>query len=123
MSIKKILIIDDSPTDRTVLSQMLGREGYECLHADCAEAGIESAKAHQPDLIMMDVVMPGVNGFQATRILSRDESTRHIPIFMATSRGQETDEIWGRRQGAREYLVKPIQANELLSRIRSLAAV
>ena len=72
-----------------------------------------------PDLILMDVVMPGINGFQVTRMLSRDDATKAIPVIMCTSKGQETDRVWGMRQGAVAYLVKPIAADDLLEKIRT----
>ena len=120
MSIKKILIIDDSPTERHVLTEILNRGGYEIITAENGEEGIEKARSEQPDLILMDVVMPGLNGYQATRTLSRDEATKHIPIIVCTSKGQETDKIWGLRQGAHDYLTKPINGDELLMKIAAL---
>ena len=120
MSIKKILVVDDSPTERHFLTELLGEKGYLVLTAASGEEGIARAREEMPDLILMDVVMPGLNGYQATRTLSRDEQTRHIPIFVCTSKGQETDKIWGLRQGALDYLVKPIDGKDLLARIAAL---
>ena len=120
MSIKKILIIDDSPTERHVLSEILKRGDYEVITAVNGEEGIEKARSEHPDLILMDVVMPGLNGYQATRTLSRDDATKHIPIIVCTSKGQETDKIWGLRQGAHDYLTKPIDGDELLMKIAAL---
>lgn len=120
MTIKKILVIDDSPTERHVLVDVLTRSGYEILTAENGEEGIEKARSEKPDLILMDVVMPGLNGYQATRTLTRDESTKHIPIIVCTSKDQETDKIWGLRQGAHDYLTKPINADELLMKIAAL---
>ena len=120
MSIKKILVIDDSPTERHVLVEILNKGGYDIITAESGEEGIEKARAEQPDLILMDVVMPGLNGYQATRTLTRDESTKHIPVIVCTSKGQETDKIWGLRQGAQDYLVKPVNAEELLAKIAAL---
>ena len=120
MSIKKILVIDDSPTERHVLVEILNKGGYDIITAESGEEGIEKARAAQPDLILMDVVMPGLNGYQATRTLTRDESTKHIPVIVCTSKGQETDKIWGLRQGAHDYMTKPINGDELLMKIAAL---
>ena len=120
MCIKKILVIDDSPTERHVLVEILNKGGYDIITAESGEEGIEKARAEQPDLILMDVVMPGLNGYQATRTLTRDESTKHIPVIVCTSKGQETDKIWGLRQGAHDYMTKPINGDELLMKIAAL---
>ena len=120
MSIKKILVIDDSPTERHVLVEILNKGGFDIITAESGEEGIEKARAEQPDLILMDVVMPGLNGYQATRTLTRDESTKHIPVIVCTSKGQDTDKIWGLRQGAQDYMVKPINPEELLAKIAAL---
>jgi len=120
MSIRRILIVDDSPTERHVLNDMLTKSGYEVMASDNGEDAILKAKSLRPDLILMDVVMPGLNGFQATRAISRDPDTRAIPIILCTSKSQETDKIWGMRQGARDYVVKPVDKNELLAKITAL---
>lgn len=120
MPINKILVVDDSPTERHVLVELLTRKGYQVLTAESGEEGIEKAKSEQPDLVLMDVVMPGLNGYQATRTLTRDDATKHIPVIVCTSKGQETDEIWGLRQGAQDYMVKPINPEELLAKIAAL---
>ena len=120
MPIKKILVVDDSPTERHVLVELLTRKGYAVLTAESGEEGIEKAKSEQPDLVLMDVVMPGLNGYQATRTLTRDDSTKHIPVIVCTSKGQATDKIWGLRQGAQDYMVKPINPEELLAKIAAL---
>ena len=114
----KILIVDDSPTELHVLTGHLQAAGYEAITAGNAEEGLAVAKAELPDLILMDVVMPGLNGFQATRQLSRNPDTAEIPIIMVTTKGQETDRAWGLRQGAREYVVKPVAPDDLLNKIR-----
>ena len=120
MSIKKILVIDDSPTERHVLVEILNKGGFDIITAESGEEGIEKARAEQPDLILMDVVMPGLNGYQATRTLTRDESTKHIPVIVCTSKGQDTDKIWGLRQGAHDYMVKPLDHAVLLDKIKAL---
>ena len=120
MPISKILVVDDSPTERLALQELLTREGYQVVSAESGEQAITASKSEKPDLILMDVVMPGMNGYQATRTISRDEGTRDIPIIMCTSKGQETDKIWGMRQGALDYLVKPVDHDELLARIRAM---
>ncbi|HET7031585.1 MAG TPA: response regulator [Casimicrobiaceae bacterium] len=121
MTIKRILVVDDSPTERHVLNDMLTRAGYEVVACDNGDDAIAKAKQMHPDLILMDVVMPGLNGFQATRAISRDAETRNIPIVLCTSKSGETDKIWGMRQGARDYLVKPVDQAELLAKIAALA--
>jgi twitching motility two-component system response regulator PilH len=114
-----VLIVDDSPTEVHVLSGYLKKHGFDTATAADGKEGIEKARALKPDLILMDVVMPGVNGFQATRELARSEETAGIPIIMVTTKGLETDKIWGMRQGAVEYLVKPVTEAQLVEKIRS----
>ncbi|SMC26943.1 twitching motility two-component system response regulator PilH [Andreprevotia lacus DSM 23236] len=120
MSIKKILIVDDSPTERHFLGELLTKNGFQILTVESGEEAVAKAKEIMPDLILMDVVMPGMNGFQATRTISRDDATKHIPIIMCTSKNQETDKVWGKRQGAVEYVVKPVDPQELLAKIAAL---
>ncbi len=117
MPIKRVLIVDDSPTERHVLSEMLTKQGYSVSTAENADEAMIKVKTLIPDLILMDVVMPGQNGFQLTRALSKDPVTQNIPIIMCTSKNQQTDRIWGLRQGARDYVVKPVKADELLEKI------
>jgi twitching motility two-component system response regulator PilH len=119
-SIRKILIVDDSATERHMLKDLLTKAGYDVVASDNGEDAIIKARQVKPDLILMDVVMPGLNGFQATRAISRDPETRSIPVIMCTSKSQETDKIWGLRQGARDYVVKPVVREELLAKILSL---
>lgn len=120
MSIKKILIVDDSPTERHFLGELLTKNGFQIMTLESGEEAVQKTKELMPDLILMDVVMPGMNGFQATRTISRDEATKHIPIIMCTSKNQETDMVWAKRQGAVEYVVKPVDSQELLNKIANL---
>jgi twitching motility two-component system response regulator PilH len=122
MAIKRIMVVDDSPTERHVLNDFLTRKGFEVIIAENGEQAIEKAKVEKPDLILMDVVMPGINGYQATRTITRDDSTRDIPVIMCTSKDLPTDRIWGMRQGALDYMVKPVDLEELLGRITQLSA-
>jgi twitching motility two-component system response regulator PilH len=114
-----ILIVDDSPTEVHVMQTALQRHGYRTVVAADGEEGVRLARQVRPDLIFMDIVMPGVNGYQATRTLTNDPVTRGIPIVMVTSKGQETDRIWGLRQGAVDYLVKPISGNQLIEKAQA----
>ena len=116
----RILIVDDSPTDLRVLSGMLERNGHQVTVAMSADEGLARARHDQPDLILMDVIMPGMNGFQATRALSRDPATAGIPIIIVTTKSMESDRQWGLRQGARDYVVKPVKAEDLLAKIKAL---
>jgi twitching motility two-component system response regulator PilH len=117
-----ILIVDDSPTELHLFRNMLEKNGFETLIADSGEEGIRQAQARKPDCILMDVVMPGMNGFQATRKLTRDPNTSGIPVIMITTKDQETDKIWGMRQGAAEYLVKPVAEKQLVQKINAVMA-
>jgi len=112
-----ILIVDDSPTETHILKGILERGGYQVITADNGERGVSKAKESKPGLILMDVVMPGLNGFQATRELSQIPETADIPIILVSTKNQETDRAWGMRQGARDYVVKPVSASELLDKI------
>ena len=120
MAIKKVLVVDDSATERHVLGEILKKQGYEVFFAEDGETGVAQAKLVKPDLVIMDVVMPGMNGFQATRAISKDPETAHIPVLICTTKDQETDKVWGMRQGAKDYVVKPINEAELLSKIAAL---
>jgi twitching motility two-component system response regulator PilH len=120
MNAKTIMVVDDSPTERAFIEGILRKGGYEVITATNGETGIQRATADQPDLILMDVVMPGLNGFQATRAISHDESTKHIPIIICTTKDEDTDRIWGMRQGAKDYLIKPLNESELLGKIKAL---
>jgi len=119
---KKILIVDDSATDRYFFTETLSKQGYECITAQNGDEGIQKSKSEHPDLILMDIVMPGIDGYKATRAISRDEATKHIPVIICTSRNQETDRIWGLRQGAKDFLVKPINAKDLIEKVAAAAA-
>jgi twitching motility two-component system response regulator PilH len=120
MSAKRILVVDDSPTDLYFLSEILRKEGHEVIPAVSGEEAVAKAKSDRPDVVLMDVVMPGMNGFQATRQIARGEETKHIPVIICTSKSQESDKVWGLRQGARDYLVKPIKPADLIEKISAL---
>lgn len=115
-----IFIIDDSPTDVRVFTTLLEKAGHKVSSAASAEDGITAVKRAKPDLVIMDVIMPGMNGFQATRTLSRDPDTAGIPILIITTKSMETDRVWGLRQGAKDFLTKPVSEKELLTRIHNL---
>jgi twitching motility two-component system response regulator PilH len=120
MAIKNVLIVDDSPTERYFLNELLSKHGFVVTSAESAEDAMTNLQGQLPDLIIMDVVMPGQNGFQFTRQLSKDPVTQNIPVIMCTSKNQQTDRIWGLRQGARDYVTKPVKAEELLGKIAAL---
>lgn len=120
MAINKVLVVDDSPTDAHVVTGILEKNGFTVISASSGEEGVEVAKSQQPDLILMDVVMPGMSGFEATRAISKDPSTSHIPVIICSSKGQETDKAWGMRQGARDYLIKPVGEAELMGKLKAL---
>ncbi len=111
----KVLVVDDSPTEIYQFKDMLEGLGYEVITAENGRDGVELAKQEQPDCILMDIVMPDMNGFQATRQICRGDNTKHIPVIIVSSKNQETDKVWGERQGAAGYLTKPVDAPELVS--------
>jgi twitching motility two-component system response regulator PilH len=119
MAIKKILLVDDSKTELHHLSELLRRKGYEVRTAENGEEAMRRLADDKPDLILMDVVMPGQNGFQLTRAITRDPRFADVPVIMCTSKGLETDKVWGMRQGARDYVVKPVDADELIAKIHA----
>ena len=114
----RILIVDDSPTETFRFKEILTKHGYDVLEASNGADGVTLAKAEQPDLVLMDVVMPGVNGFQATRQITRDEDTKHIPVVIVSTKDQATDRVWGKRQGAIDYIIKPIEEKQLIDVIK-----
>ena len=122
MAIQKILIVDDSPTERYYLTEILERNGFTVTTAENGDDAMAKIRADRPELILMDVVMPGANGFQVTRAIARDPELSDVPIIICSTKNQETDRIWGLRQGARDYLVKPVDQDELLARIAALSA-
>ena len=120
MPIHNVLVVDDSKTELMYLSEMLKKAGYAVTTAENAEDAQRRLEQAKPDLILMDVVMPGQNGFQLTRAISRDPRYADVPIIMCTSKNQETDRVWGMRQGARDYITKPVNADELQAKIDAL---
>ena len=120
MSIRNVLIVDDSKTELLHLSEMLKKAGYGVSTAENADEALRRLEQAKPDLILMDVVMPGQNGFQLTRSISRDPRYADVPIIMCTSKNQETDRVWGMRQGAKAYVTKPINEAELTETINGI---
>ncbi len=116
----RVLIVDDSPTEMHILSNMMEKLGHAVITADNGESGVLTAKEAKPDLVLMDVVMPGTNGFQATRQLHRSEETKDIPVIIVSTKNQATDKMWGQRQGAKAYVTKPVAESELLEAINSV---
>ncbi len=115
-----VLVIDDSPSEMAKFRDMLAKHNFRILEAINGEQGCQMAAEHLPDVILMDVVMPEMNGFQATRKITRGATTAHIPIVMISTKSQETDRVWGKRQGAKEYIPKPVDESQLLDTIRKV---
>ncbi len=119
----RILIVDDSPSQLMGIRRIVEKLGHEALVAEDGAAGVEVARKELPDLVLMDVVMPNLNGFQATRSICRDPTTKHIPVVLVTTKDQETDRVWGMRQGARAYITKPFNEAELTEILQQLLTV
>jgi twitching motility two-component system response regulator PilH len=122
MTKKIVLVVDDSPTERFFLADLLAKNGYTVITAENGEEGVAKARSEMPSVVLMDVVMPGLNGFQSTRAITKDPVTQSIPVVLCTSKSNETDRIWGLRQGARDYMVKPIKPEDLLAKVAELSA-
>jgi len=120
VAIHKILIVDDSPTERYYLTDILVKAGFSVSTAENGEEALTKIKADKPELILMDVVMPGANGFQVTRTIVKDPEFGNVPVIICSSKNQETDRVWGMRQGARAYMVKPVDAEQLLAKIEEI---
>ncbi|HEX7128496.1 MAG TPA: response regulator [Rhodanobacteraceae bacterium] len=118
----RILIVDDSPSQLLGLKRLVEKMGHETLTAEDGAAGVEAAKRELPDLVLMDVVMPNLNGFQATRSISKDPTTAHIPVILVTTKDQDTDRVWGMRQGARAFVTKPVNEAELTKAVTEALA-
>ena len=116
----KIMVVDDAPADLQNLKNILTKGGHQVIEVTSGQDSIAKAKAEKPDAIVMDVVMPGVNGFQATSQISKDPDTASIPIIVVSAKNQETDRLWAMRQGAREYVVKPVKDADLLSKVKQV---
>jgi twitching motility two-component system response regulator PilH len=121
MAIKKVLVVDDSKTELMFMTDLLQKNGFTVKTAENAEDAFRRLAEEKPDLILMDVVMPGQNGFQLTRAITRDPLYADVPIIMCTSKNQETDRVWGMRQGARDYITKPVDQDELMAKIKALS--
>jgi twitching motility two-component system response regulator PilH len=119
----RILVVDDSPTETEAFRSVLEKHGHEVLNAENGADGVAIARQEKPDVVLMDIVIPGLNGFQATRQLTRNPETKHIPVIIVTTKDQETDRVWGKRQGASGYLVKPVTEARLLSEIEAVRTV
>ena len=114
----KILVVDDSPTEIFQFKEMLEKLGHEVITAENGRDGVTMAVSEQPDVVLMDIVMPDMNGFQATRQIARAEETKHIPVIIVSSKNQETDKVWGQRQGAKGYITKPVVQADLVSAMK-----
>lgn len=115
-----VLVVDDSPTEQHVCRKILERHGFQVESVEDGEHSLERARELLPDVILMDIVMPGMNGFQATRQLGRTPETAHIPVIIITTKDQETDRVWGMRQGARDYIVKPVREDALIASVKAV---
>jgi len=119
MAIRKVLVVDDSKTELMFMTDLLQKNGFSVRTAENADDAFRRLGEEKPDLILMDVVMPGQNGFQLTRSITRDPRFADVPVIMCTSKGLETDKVWGMRQGARDYVVKPVDGDELIAKIKN----
>jgi twitching motility two-component system response regulator PilH len=120
MAIRKVLVVDDSDTDRKNLEQIVSGAGYAVITARSGKDAVAMTKSEQPDAVLLDVIMPDMNGFQACRAITSDASTKNIPVILVSSKGEKTDKVWGAEQGARGYVTKPFTPDQILNELRSL---
>ena len=120
MTIQNILVVDDSTTDRFFLTELLETSGYTIIGADSGEECLAKVAELHPDLVLCDVVMPGLTGFQVTRTLSKDPKTAHIPVILCTGKSQATDLVWALKMGAKACVTKPVVGSESLALIKTL---
>ena len=120
MAIRKVLCVDDSATDLRNLEQICGGAGYEVITATSGTEAVEKVKSEMPDAVLLDVIMPGMNGFQVCRVITSDSATQHIPVVLVSSKGEKTDRVWGEEQGAKGYITKPFTANQILDQLNQL---
>ena len=120
MAIKKVLCVDDTATDLKNLEQVVGGAGYTVITAKSGKEAVEKAKSEMPDAILLDVIMPEMNGFQACRAITTDPTTKNIPVILVSSKGEKTDKVWGEEQGAKGYVTKPYTPDQLLGELRKL---
>ena len=117
--IRKVLIVDDTQADRISLERIVSGAGLQAVLAVSGAQAIENAKRDKPDLILMDVNMPEIDGFAATRMLKADDETRHIPVVFVSSKNQKADEAWGQILGARGYVTKPYTREQILAQLQA----
>ncbi len=120
MAIKKVLCVDDSATDLKNLEQICAGAGYTVITATSGTEAVDKVKSEMPDAVLLDVIMPGMNGFQACRVITSDSATQHIPVVLVSSKGEKTDRVWGEEQGAKSYITKPYTANQILDQLKEL---
>src|SRR5690606_36969378 len=118
----RVLIVDDSPTEMYKLAAMLEKHGHSVLKAENGADGVALARQEKPDVVLMDIVRPGLNGFQATRQLTKDAEAGHVPVIIVTTKDQEADKVWGKRQGAKDYLTEPVDEATLLKTLNAVLA-
>ena len=116
---KKILIVDDEADIIEILKFVLEAQGYECITASDGEEGLRLARECNPDLIILDVMMPKINGYKISRLLKYDRKYKDIPILMVTARSQEEDKLIGEETGADEYITKPFQVDFVVEKVKS----
>ncbi len=120
MAIRKVLCVDDSATDLKNIEQICAGAGYTVITATTGKEAVDKAKSEMPDAVLLDVIMPGMNGFQACRAITSDPATQHIPVVLVSSKGQKTDRVWGEEQGAKGYITKPFTAEQILNQLQAL---
>jgi len=120
MTIRKVLVVDDSSTDLKNLEQIVTAAGYQVITAASGKEAVAKAKSERPDAVMMDVLMGGMNGFQACRTLTNDPETKAIPVILVSSKGEKTDKVWGNEQGARAYITKPYSREQIVNELKAL---